>query len=160
MKRIYVLVLIVFALFTAKAQDIAGFELGDNYLQYPNLSLEGSKGNFKKYNYLGNKNIAGYRINAIDLIFSDQRLEAVNIKTNDMNTTSWNQNNFMPMVNYLQGLFGKEDSVSSYNGNVTYTWVKDGYLVIMFYTFNGSLRNDDILVVLASKKYYSNVTNL
>ena len=51
MKRIYVLVLIVFALFTAKAQDIAGFELGDNYLQYPNLSLEGSKGNFKKYNY-------------------------------------------------------------------------------------------------------------
>ena len=77
-----------------------------------------------------------------------------------MNTTSWNQNNFMPMVNYLQGLFGKEDSVSSDNGNVTYTWVKDGYLVIMFYTFNGSLRNDDILVVLASKKYYSNVTNL
>ena len=77
-----------------------------------------------------------------------------------MKTTSWNQNNFMPMVNYLRGLFGKEDSVSSDNGDVTYAWVKGDYLVMMFYTFNGSLRNDDILVVLASKKYYSNVTNL
>lgn len=160
MKKISVLILVVFAIFTVKAQDIAGFELGDSYFQYPNLSLEGSKGNFKKYNYLGYKNIAGYRISAIDLIFSDQRLEAVNIKTDDMKTTSWDQNNFMPMVNYLRGLFGKEDSVSSDNGDVTYAWVKGDYLVMMFYTFNGSLRNDDILVVLASKKYYSNVTNL